>query len=54
MVVVVRAVVRVANVMVVGVLYLSVSIVVGMVVVLVLVGYGGGDVNGWLLAVMLT
>ena len=38
MVVVVRAVVRVENVMVVRVLYLSVSIVVGMVVVVVLVG----------------
>ena len=38
MVVVVRAVIRVDNVMVVRVSYLSVSIVVGMVVVVVLVG----------------
>ena len=50
--VVVRAVVRVANLLVVGVLYLSVFLVVGTGVVVVLVRFSGGDGNGLVLLVI--
>ena len=51
MVVVGRPVSRVANVIVVRVLYLSVCLVVGMGMVVILVGHGG-SADGWVLVVM--
>ena len=51
--VVVRAVVSVANLNVVEEIYFSVSLVVGAMGVVVLVGHGGCLGNGWVLVVIM-